>query len=189
MKHVIGVVGENGAGKDTFTTFLTAAAAPIVISKVHFSDILYETLTLWGIDATRSNLQNLAIAMDREFGKGSVTAATSSRIEKTAGDIIVVEGVRWKTDATMIRSFKNSLLVYITALPKVRFERMKNRREKVGEENLSFEQFEREEKAATELEISEIGSGADFKIENNETLDDLRIRVEELYSSLLSGRK
>ena len=179
MKYIIGVVGENGAGKDTFTTFFKAAAAPLVIAKHRFSDVLYETLNLWGIDTTRANLQDLAIVMDGKFGDGSVTRAAKSKIQKENADIIVLEGIRWKTDTAMIKGFDGSYIVYVTAKPKIRYERLKKRGDKVGEKETSFEQFEREEKAATELEIPQIGASADFKIVNNGTLDDFRKSVEK----------
>lgn len=181
MKYIIGVVGENGAGKDTFTTFFRAAAAPLTVSKLHFSDVLYDTLRIWNIETTRSNLQNVAIIMDGQYGKGSLTRTTASRIQAARADIIIVEGIRWKTDVPMIRSFPNSILVYVTAKPDVRFERLRAREEKAHEKKLTRKQFEGEEKAATELDIPQIGKAADAKIENNGTLEEFREKVEEFY--------
>lgn len=184
MKTIIGLVGENGSGKDTFTTFFKAAAAPLDVKKLRFSDILADTLKRWDIPLTRSNLQNLAIIMDKQYGKGTLTHATEKRIRKDGSDIIVLEGIRWHTDIPMIRKFKNSFIVYVTAEPKIRFKRLKERGEKIGEKDLTFERFKLEEKAATEVDIPEIGSKADFKIENNGSLDEFRRKVEELYKQL-----
>lgn len=185
MRYLIGLVGENGAGKDTFTTFFRAAAAPTNVFRIHFSDVLYDTLRLWGVEPTRSNLQNMAIIMDRQFGHGSLTRATEMRIEKQKADIVIVEGVRWKTDVSMLRSFKNFTLVYITAKPKIRFERIRRRAEKSDEAKKTYKQFLREEAAATEVDIPEIGSKADLRIENNGTLDEFRQKVEQFYKQLV----
>lgn len=179
MKLIIGVAGENGAGKDTFTTFFRAAAAPLTVAKLHFSDVLSETLNLWGIEKNRSNLQNLAIIMDREYGKGSLTRATELRINRRKEDIIIVEGVRWKTDVPLIRSFKKSFIVYVTADPKLRFDRMLTRNSKAGENRATYSQFLKEEKAGTEVEIPEIGASANFKIDNNGSINEFREKVEE----------
>ncbi len=183
MKYLIGIVGENGAGKDTFTTFFRAAAAPTQVAKLRFSDVLAQTLNTWGIPLTRSNLQNMAIIMDNQYGKGSVTRAAETRIKKQKAEIIIIEGVRWKTDVPMLKNFPNSFLVYITADKKIRYDRLKRRGEKVDEKTKTYDQFLKEEKAGTEVEIPEIGSNADYKIENNGTLDEFRSAVEEFYKT------
>lgn len=188
MKYIIGVVGENGAGKDTFTLFFKATAAPLKVKRMRFSDVLFDTLKLWGIAPTRTNLQNLAIIMDGQYGKGSLTRATKARISQDKADIIVVEGVRWKTDVPMIKGFKSSFLVYVTAKPKIRFERMRKRGEKAGEKGVSYKQFEREEKAATELDIPKIGKYADVKIENNGTIEEFREKVEDFYERIRTNK-
>lgn len=184
MKAIIGLVGENGSGKDTFTTFFRAAAAPFSVRKLRFSDVLSDTLKMWDIELSRSNLQNLAIIMDNEYGKGTLTHATEKRIKEDGSDLIVLEGIRWHTDVPMLKKFENSYLVYVTADPNVRFDRLKQRGEKAGEADLTFERFGKEEQAATETQIPQIGKKADFKIENNGTLDEFREKVEKFYRSI-----
>ncbi|HVZ12083.1 MAG TPA: hypothetical protein VG965_03560 [Patescibacteria group bacterium] len=186
MKCVIGIVGENGAGKATFTTFFRAAAAPQKVAELRFSNVLTKTLDLWGIDLTRPNLQNLAIIMDGQYGKGSLTRATEAEIKRAQDDFVIVEGVRWKTDVPMIKSFEKSALIYVTADPKIRFKRMKARGEKKNEAKMTYEEFLIEEKAATETQIPEIGKQADFKIENNTDLESFRSEVEKIYDQLKS---
>lgn len=185
MKYVIGVVGENGAGKDTFSAFFTAAAAPLSVKRMKFSDVLLDTLTMWGIEPTRANLQNLAIIMDKEYGKGSLTRAVNARVREDESDIIILEGVRWKSDIPMIRSFRNSKLIYVTADPEIRFERMKKRGEKAREINLTRKRFLNEEKAGTEIEIPKIGKRADFILENNDSLIDFRKKVDAVVSKII----
>ena len=184
MKAIIGLVGENGSGKDTFTTFFKAAAAPLTVRKLRFSDTLSDTLKMWDIELSRSNLQNLAIIMDQKYGKGTLTHATEKRIKEDGSDLIVLEGIRWHTDVPMLKKFPNSFLIYVTADPNVRFDRLKQRGEKAGEVDLSIERFEKEEEAATETQIPQIGAKADFKIENNGSLDEFREKVEEFYRSI-----
>lgn len=188
MKRIIGIVGENGSGKDTFTTFFTAAVAPLSVSKMRFSDVLSDTLSMWDIPPSRSNLQNLAIIMDETYGTGSLTHASKMRITNTQSDFIILEGIRWDQDVPMIRSFPNSTVLYITSDANTRFERMKLRKEKPGEENLTKERFLIEEKAKTEIHITKIGKNADYKIENNGSIEEFRQKVEEFYEFISKNR-
>ena len=80
------------------------------ILRVRSSDILVETLQLWNIPKTRENLQDLAIYMDRGFGKGTFSGTVKHRIEQMEVDIIIFDGVRWLTDVDLIKSFKRNLI-------------------------------------------------------------------------------
>ena len=90
MKTVIGIVGEKGSGKGTFTKFLNDFL-PGKVSIVKSSDILGETLELWDIPKTRSNLQQLAIIMDDTYGVGTLTHAVEERISKSKNTIVAYE--------------------------------------------------------------------------------------------------
>ena len=145
---------------------------------------MVETLQAWEIPTSRANLQNLAIIMDEQFGKGTLTSATSKRIQNGKADVVILEGIRWATDVKMLKKFENSILVYVTADPKTRFERMRKRKEKVGEKDLTFERFKHEEKAKTETDIPKLGKKADFLIENNGTFEEFREKVREVFKKV-----
>lgn len=184
MKIIIGLVGEKGSGKETFGNFLIEVAKGKKVTRVRFSDLLNETLELWDIPKTRENLQNLAVIMDQCFGVGTLTHAISQRLNKIDGDIILLDGVRWESDEKMIRSFSKNLLVYISADAPLRFERLQKRKEKHHEAE-TFEQFIKEETAKNELLIPKIGKRADIKIENNESFEDLKEKVNQFYSKFI----
>lgn len=180
---VIGLVGEKGSGKETFTKFLAELFSK-KISHVRFSDLLKETLALWNIPDSRENLQKLAVAMNQGFGEGTLSAAIYKRLKSTKTELVVLDGVRWESDVKLLKKFANNKLIYITADLKTRFERLKIRGEKTGENETSFEQFVLEENAANELLIPKIGSLADFKIENNGSFQDLKTETQKLITQL-----
>lgn len=188
-KLVIGLVGEKGSGKETFGKFLKEVAKDKKILHGRFSDILVETLELWSIPKTRENLQDLAICMNRGFGKGTLSHAMFEKVNKESDDIVIIDGVRWKSDVELTRKFPNSLLIYITAPLIARYQRLKKRQEKAYEETTNFKQFMHEEKKLTETLIPKIGSGADFKIINNGSLAQFRKKVEKLYSKIKLRRR
>jgi dephospho-CoA kinase len=186
VKLIIGLVGEKGSGKETFGIILKELALPLEVSRIRFSDLLKETLNLWDIPITRENLQNLAVLLDKGFGDGTLSHAIFQRISKINADIILLDGVRWETDVAMLNKFPNPLLVYVTADLKVRYERLKNRGEKTGEETTSFEQFLKEEGAENELLIPKIGAVSDAILENNGTLEEFREKVGAFYQKSMS---
>lgn len=178
-KLIIGLVGEKGGGKETVGNLLAGILADKKVVRVRSSDILAETLTAWDLPLNRHNLQHLAIVMDGGYGKGTLSHAVKRRIETLDADVVVFDGIRWETDAELLRSFDRNFLIYVTADIKMRYERSKLRKEKVGEDMISFEKFVGEESVDTETHIGKIGHGANCTIANDGTTDDLRTKVEK----------
>lgn len=178
MKLIIGIVGEKGSGKETFTDFLKLILSDKKIERIRFSDVLTETLKNWGISQSRHNYQSLAILMEKNFGPGAISRAIRLRVLASQADLVVLDGVRWPTDADLVRGLENNLLVYITATVRLRYQRLKNRTEKEGEMNMTFAQFMQEEQVETELNIPKIGKTADLKIINDQTLEDFKQKVK-----------
>jgi dephospho-CoA kinase len=183
MKLVIGIVGEKGSGKETIVNLLRGCLSKYTISHVRSSDILTEVLKIFSLPHSRSNLQNLAIAMDRTFGEGTLTHAVSKRIESLKSEIVIFDGVRWQSDAKMIKKFPKNILIYITAPLEQRYHRTKARKEKTGEAYTTLEKFSEEEKAETELDIRKIGETADIKIDNSGSYEELTEKIEKICCS------
>jgi dephospho-CoA kinase len=182
--QIIGLVGEKGSGKDTFSKYLTEISDK-KIAHIRFSDLLKETLKLWDIELTRANLQKLAQLLE-DFGPGTIAHGLEKQIQKTEAEIIILDGIRWKPDIELLKKFPNHKLVYITANPKFRFERLKSRGEKVGESEMSYEQFLKEETAPNEVLIAEIGADADLKIVNNGSIEEFDQEIKNFCASFLS---
>jgi len=177
MTLVIGLVGEKFSGKGTFVALLKKIAPEADIHHERFSDILRETLKKWNLPITRENLQKLVLIMNRSFDRNTFTTAVCERIKRLPADIVILDGVRWKTDAQMIRSFTPSCLVYITASLETRYARTSFRQENVGECGITLERFIKEDKAPNEVYIPQIGASADLQIDNNGTLEEFEAQV------------
>lgn len=189
MPYVIGLVGKCGAGKSTFTKFLREIAVSngCSVGRVGFSDILMETLHLWGIESTRENLQKLAVIMNNSYGDGILSKAVFMRASEDKSDIIILDGIRWKSDVEMLKLFPRNMLIHITADPGRRFERMKARKEKLRESEKTFEQFLKEEESLNEVLISDIGAKADIQFENVFYLHNFEVDVISFfYNHLVS---
>lgn len=182
---VIGVVGENSGGKETFTKLLSEIAADKKIVAVKFSEVLADTLKLWDLSPSRDNFTNLSVAMNNTFGDGTLAHATYMKVMNLAADIIVLDGVRWPDDEKLVRQFPNNVLLYVTADVKLRYERSKKRKEKAGEESKEFEKFLEEESGEAEIYIPDISSRADFKIVNNDDMDEFKTEVKKFYEEIV----
>ena len=184
MQLVIGLIGEKGSGKQTFVNFFKEIASDLTIRQVRFSDILAQTLLIWDIPNTRANLQKLAIIMNDGFSTKALAHAAQFNIQSDSAQVIILDGVRRDSELKIVKKQKGSLLIYITADVKVRFERLKKRSEKVGEIGLSLKQFMDEEKVQTELEIPKLGARADLKMDNNGTLAEFKMKIQEFYNQI-----
>ncbi|TSC89864.1 MAG: Uncharacterized protein G01um10143_354 [Parcubacteria group bacterium Gr01-1014_3] len=186
---VIGVTGEIGAGKETFSRLLIDE---MFNQQLHpsrrtmvFSDILKKICDAANILPSRENLQKMPVILKEAFPGWTLAAAMAKFVEENLAEVKIVDGVRWPEDGTMIRGFVRNLLVYVTAPPDTRYQRVKARNQKPGEADLTWEQFCENEMKPTEINISTIGAGADFKIDNSGNLDDYRRQVKEFVDQKL----
>lgn len=167
MKIYIGLVGEKGSGKETFVKVLRGIFPIMPVGHIRFSDPIVEALNFWGIPVTRKNAQDYIKWLEQRYGSGILARLIKGRALENSSQIVILDGVRWPQDVTMLRELPNNILVYITAPAEMRFERLKKRNEKVGEGKMSWEQFLEEEKAENEIYIPKIGEAADRKIPND----------------------
>jgi len=84
----------------------------------------------------------------------------------------------------MLRSFPNSVLLFLDAPPHIRYKRVIKRGEK-GEAGISFDEFLKSEQRGTEKGLSEIKRLADYVIINDGTSAELQERVDDIVKSRL----
>lgn len=184
---VIGLVGEIGAGKETFLRILRELCQENdyfpSIGQLRFSDSLFETLRTYDVLTSRENLQELSEWLEKKK-PGAITNAMRKKLESDMHEIKVVDGVRRASDENMIREL-SGVLVYITADIKVRFERRRKANEKAGENKMTLEDFEKQNQAPTEVHIADIGSRADFRIDNNGDLEEYKKQLKNFYEKFI----
>ena len=174
-----------------------------------FLNILHEILTIWNIpfnegnllrlrqailnksafgdgnvDVCGVNLQKLHIVMasDDAFGEYTTANLLCARAVAQKEDIVHVDKLRTLADENRARSTSNSVVLYTTASFAVRHQRALNRKRE-SEESVSVDEFRRQNEAATEIYIPQIGSRADWKIVNEGTLEELEAKVREFWGA------
>ena len=183
-KIIIGLVGEKGAGKGTVSEYLKTNH-----QAQHFgtSKILKRTLEDLGLPLTRDNLIKLALVLKEGFGATVVIDSLIREIrERGTSFIIIADGIRMHDDLPPFRQLfgPNFFLLYVTADMKVRFERTKARKEKDGEDKMSWQDFIAEEARLTEVSIHEVGRQADFTIHNDGSLAQLEAQMSQIMTEI-----
>jgi len=180
MKLVIGLVGEIGGGKTAVSEHLKEKYSA---SQHRFSQILMDVLDRLHLPHDRELLQNLGHSLRESLGDDVIVKAFEQDLNREDSDVIIVDGIRYWNEVELLRKFKPSILIYVTAPAEARYERCKSRGEK-GESSISFEEFTQNENRETERFVAEIGGKADHKLENTGTIEELLQKVDEIISSL-----
>jgi dephospho-CoA kinase len=181
MKKIIGLVGETGAGKDTFCYYIKKTDKKPVFC-FRFSDPLAEALKIFVNEIKKEDQQWLGIVLRQRFGKDILAKAIEKKINAIKKGIVILNGIRYWPEYRMIKNFGGKI-IYITASPKIRWQRLRKRRER-KDDLVSFDKFLKLEKAKTEVLIPKIGKKADFKIENNGTLPSFFRKIDQIIKKL-----
>ena len=194
MKLVIGIAGLPLAGKETIAIKLEELfhADGATVSRHRFSDILRDTLDLWGMPHGRENEQRLAQVMQMPgvgFAEGVLSNAMKFRLMQNPADVGILDGVRWLSDEIMMNGFPKEgirkLLIYVYADDDVRYARL-IARNRSGEAATTREQFAEINKQPNEIGIPDIGSRADLRLTNNYgAIADFEKDIAEAYQKII----
>lgn len=181
MRKIFGLIGETGSGKDTFCDCLKKTRKDVFVFR--FSQPLTEALGIFFDEIKKEDQQWLVKALRERFGNNILGEAIVKKIENIKSGIIILNGVRMWEEFRMIKRL-GGRTIYITANPKIRWQRIQNRREK-KDDKVSYQKFLKMEKAASEVLIPKIGKKADFKIENNGSKQnfyrEIRVIIRNLF--------
>jgi dephospho-CoA kinase len=179
-KLIIGLVGETGSGKDTVAKYLNEKYGAKLM---RFADPIKETLNIFFDKSSKQDQQWLFTEFKKRFGGNVLGMALRKKIERNDG-LIVVNGLRMLEDYGFIKSFSDSVILYITADQKLRWERVAGRGEK-SDDNIDLEKFQEIERAETEIHIPELGSRAEFVIKNEKDLAYLLSETDRVMGKIM----
>lgn len=174
---LIGITGTFGAGKGT--------AAECLINKgfKHYSSSGYltELLKEKGLPINRDEMHEMGNYLRRTFGQGEVVRRLISKWEKDGKPNSVMESLR---DAGEVEEIKKQggLVIAIVAEQKTRYERISSR--KGEKDDVRFEEFQQQEQKEMNdpkgMQLSKCIAMADYKIENNKTVQELNEQIEKI---------
>jgi dephospho-CoA kinase len=181
MKLVIGLTGNIGAGKTIISDHLHKKYGA---DQVRFSRILMDVLDRLYLPQDRKNLQTLGVVVRESFGEDVIVNAFKKDLEKSRSHVVVVDGIRYMNEVEMLRSFQNSILLFLDAPPELRYKRVVLRGEK-GEEKITFDDFLKSGQRGTEKGLPEIKKVADHVIENDGSVEHLLKRIDDIVKKRL----
>jgi len=180
-KIILGFVGPISSGKGTACQYLQKNHN----ASIHrFSTILRDIADRLYIEQSRSNLQNLSLALRDVFGDDVLAAVIAKDTANDKNPIVAIDGVRRKSDIKYLKALPGFELIYITADEKTRYERLVKRGENTDDTQKTFTQFQKDAKQEAEQEIKGVTKLARYTIDNNGTIEQLYDRIEDVLKKI-----
>lgn len=185
MKPVIVIVGYTGAGKEEATKLLVKKEF------VSFSggDMLRRIAKETNLPPSRENLITIGNALRREMGGDVLMRGVRQLMDRIEGDPrykgVVVDSLRNPMEVEFLQKETNAMVVEIAASPETRLDRIITR-EKLGDPTTleGLQALDRIDhgigQETTGQNIAGCVALADFRIENEGTVQDLERRIDEL---------
>ena len=175
---IIGLAGENCAGKGTAAAYLQKKSFYFL----SLSDILREELAAERKDISRENLIKKGNDMRKAQGAGVLAKRVAAKVEP--GKHYVIDSIRNPAEVTELKRLPGFALLYITASPELRFERMR-KRDREGDPNTleAFKIIEGKElrgEEATGQQLLEVFKLADKKLVNDGDFQHLYDKVDKV---------
>ena len=176
-KIILGFVGDLAAGKGTTCKYLKEKYQT---TSYRFSTPLRDVLNRLYLENSRENLQKISTVLRQNFQEDLLSKIIAGDVNRDSSSLVAVDGIRRPSDIVYLKEIPGFHLIYITADPKLRWERLVKRNENPGDTEKTFEQFSKDEQAEADILIKELGHTAEFKIDNNGNFENLYEQIENI---------
>jgi len=190
--HIIGLSGTNGAGKDAVGELLAARHNYLFIS---VTELLRNEARRRGLPVERIHLREISAEWRRESGLAVLVDRAYEQYQKVADEYagVVMSSLRNPAEADRVHELGGTV-VWVDADPRLRYDRIQANaasRNRSGEDDKTFEQFQAEEAAemnaqaggdAATLDTFAVKARSDLTINNDAaTLDELNRKLEAAF--------
>ena len=181
-KLILGITGEMGSGKGT----IAAHVIEKHMGSTHrFSTMLRDVLDRLYIEQTRENIAQLSTILRKNFGEDCLSNVMMHDAQNDDRTLVIIDGVRRKTDIVHLEGLPHFKLVYIDADIKTRYERIIKRGENAGESQKTFEEFQKDHEHEAESQIVGLKKEADYVIDNNGNFQQLYDQINKIIAQNL----
>jgi dephospho-CoA kinase len=177
--RIIGVIGQNGSGKDEVLKYLRDRYN---IPFLATGDAVRKIAKNEGREPTRENLKEISERYFREMGEGCFVRLVAEKIRGLGQPVAGISGIRSVQDIRILKQIFGNDFVLIevhVSDPYLRYTRMVKRGE--GRDPKSYEQFLKQDAAEEALfHISDAVKLANYSINNDGTLTDMHKFIEKM---------
>ena len=175
MGKIIALLGMPGAGKTTAAEIFQKSG----YSKIRFGEVTIEEINKRGLEVNEENESEMRETLRLEHGMEAYAKMNEPKIKELSmeGDIVIDGLYSWQEYLYLKPKFHDIMLVAIYASPKTRYSRLARREERP----LTNEEAESRDHAELEnLNKAEPIAMADFTIINEDTIQELQRKIENL---------
>ena len=181
---IIGITGTDGAGKGAVVDHLVKRH-----NFVHYSSraSIEAEIIARGIPGTRENLRLVANDMRKRSGRDVLVARALEQIAADGVQNAVIESIRALAEVETLVA-EGGILLAVDADSKVRYRRISGR--KSSSDNVTYAEFiaheelEMQDADPNGMQKAAVMKAADFTIMNNQSLAQLRKKVDAVLASL-----
>lgn len=179
---ILGITGTNGSGKGTVVEYLIEQG----FKHYSASGFISEEIVRRGLPINRDNMREVGNDLRKIHHPSYILETLYERAMKEGGDAII-ESVRETAGALFLKK-QGAHLVAVDADRRLRYERVILRGS--SKDQVTFEQFcvqeDKEMYDAQEsgMNIQTVMQMADYRIENNGTLEELHAQVDEMLAKI-----
>jgi dephospho-CoA kinase len=189
MDRIIALVGMTGSGKSIVSDYL----AKNNFNYLRFGQITMDIIKEKNLEPTEENERKIRENIRKEYGMGGYAVLNLPKIEKLIkeGNVVIDGLYSWAEYKILKEKFQDNLIVVaIYASPKIRYNRLINRKinkedTKLKNRPMTYEQAKSRDYA--EIENSDKGGPiamADFTIINESTVEELYNKVEDVLDGI-----
>jgi hypothetical protein len=210
VQGFLGIIAEIKAGKGTIANIIARAVARHNgrTQLINFSDAITECLMpLTHITLDRDAKQKMAMCVINGWDDAVWAKEVDHRARQSTADFLVLAGMRRPPELPLVRALgdpapelplmsgsrrlvypftpqparpKLSRVLYLTAPAEKRWQWLREKNELPGDAEKTWEQFQIEDRAPSEVRIREVGPSADFHYHNDGTKQQLEDFVHTL---------
>lgn len=172
-------------GKGTVADYL---AAKYQAKKYRFSEPINAILERLGLPNNRANQIKLGSGMRQIYGNDIWAQSLKKDILKDSPALAVIDGIRYPEDLAVSQTLPNFILISITTDDQMRYQRLKKRADRPGDNELSWKEFHTQHQSETEKNISQLLAKAQATINNNGDLNHTYQQIDALMQKYVSPK-